>query len=49
MKKLYFDPDLEIVNIRLVADVLVDSKETEHPSYDGGGGDEFEDGDIEEI
>lgn len=50
MKKLYLDPDFEIVNIRLVADVLSPSEETPLPSIDGGGDDEFEgEGGIEEI
>ena len=39
MKKLYLDPEIEIVNIRLVADVLTASStvESEHPTIDGGG------------
>ena len=43
MKKLYSDPDFELINFRLAADVLVSSEETEYPSYDGGGDDPFED------
>ncbi len=43
MKKLYLDPDFEIVNVRLVADVLIASDETDYPTIDGGGDDPFED------
>lgn len=48
MKKLYLDPDIEILNIRLVADVLGASDETPLPTH-GGGGDEFEEGGFEEV
>lgn len=39
MKKLYLDPEMEIVNIRLVADVLTASStyESQHPEIEGGG------------
>ena len=43
MKKLYLDPDFEIVNIRLAADVLFSSSENEEEVGGGGstpGGDE---------
>ncbi len=45
MKKLYLDPDFEIVNIRLVADVLGPSDETNHPEHgtDVGGDEDFGD------
>lgn len=46
MKKMYIDPDFEIVNIRLVADVLKESKETEYPTYDGGEDDPFLTGEL---
>ena len=38
MKKMYTDPDFEIVNIRLVTDILATSEEdeTQVPTYDGG-------------
>lgn len=46
MKKLYLDPDFEIVNIRLVADVLKSSTDFEDslPGIDGGDDDDFENG-----
>lgn len=47
MRKLYLDPEMEIVNIRLVSDVLKSSKDIEDPfgpGIDGGDDDEFENG-----
>lgn len=44
MKKMYLDPDFEIVNFKLTADVLSISDEITHPEIDGGevGGEDFE-------
>lgn len=42
MKKLYMEPELELVTLRLTADVLVASKEDELPSEM----DDFEDGNF---
>ncbi len=48
MKKFYAEPEFEIVNIRLVADVLMTSSDTEIevPTIDGGGMGDFENGDF---
>lgn len=45
MKKMYIDPDFEIVNLRLIADVLNASDEFEHPEHgtEVGGDEEFGD------
>ena len=44
MKKMYLDPDFEIVNFKLDANILASSQETTHPEIDGGevGGEDFE-------
>ena len=44
MKKFYTEPEFELVNIRLIADVLGPSieEESEVPTYDIGGEDTFE-------
>ncbi len=46
MKKIYTEPDFELVNIRLVTDVLGLSTETETevPTHDGGGMGGWDDG-----
>lgn len=46
MKKMYIEPDFEIVNIKLVTDVLGLSAENESevPTHDMGGDDPFENG-----
>lgn len=44
MKKLYAQPDFELINIRLIEDVLATSGPTEDPMPEPGGGDgDFED------
>ncbi|MBQ8057622.1 MAG: hypothetical protein IJ275_04735 [Ruminococcus sp.] len=46
MKKIYTEPDVELINIQLVADVLGPSKydpsETPLPTHFGGEDDDFE-------
>ena len=46
MKKIYFEPDFDLIKIGLVADSFIASNdvESEVPTY-GGEGDDFENGD----
>lgn len=47
MKKLYIEPDFELMNIRLLDDVLGTSMPTEETLPPAGGGD-FGDGDFDD-
>lgn len=52
MKKIYIEPDFELINIRLLDDVLITSMNVEETLPDAGGGDfggGFEEGGFEDL